>query len=282
MFNQQPQKPAFKFVIKSKIETVDSSTPSKLTKQDDKTTIGSIPNLDDRKRKRPANESVTPIATKKIHSQLLKWNKKKEELKQDDKSDVEKAEAKNDFADLSALTCLLCQRKFKAKVDLLRHIELSDLHKNNLKDPVAVSKATLKLNFLKSQDEKKKEEQAVEYRNRAAERRLAYGQPEKPVLSPPSSPPRQVSRELQVFTIYTHALPKASLYTPISDDNKGARMLAQMGWKKGEGLGKDGTGILDPVKAESYGQSAGIGSTAKRDVGGNDGSYRTRTIDAVS
>ncbi|KAI8077493.1 hypothetical protein BDF21DRAFT_341351, partial [Thamnidium elegans] len=76
-------------------------------------------------------------------------------------------------------------------------------------------------------------------------------------------------------------LPKASLYTPISDDNKGARMLAQMGWKKGEGLGKDGTGILDPVKAESYGQSAGIGSTAKRDLGGSDGSYRTRTIDAV-
>lgn len=74
------------------------------------------------------------------------------------------------------------------------------------------------------------------------------------------------------------------MYTPISDDNKGARMLAQMGWKKGEGLGKDGTGILDPVKAESYGQTAGIGSTAKRDLGGSggDGSYRNRTIDAVS
>jgi hypothetical protein len=72
------------------------------------------------------------------------------------------------------------------------------------------------------------------------------------------------------------------LYTPISDDNKGARMLAQMGWKKGEGLGKDGTGILDPVKAESYGQSAGIGSTTKKDLSGGDGSYRTKTIDAVS
>lgn len=67
MFNQQPQKPAFKFVIKSKIDTVDSSAPSKLSKQDDKTTVGSIPNLDDRKRKRPANESVTPIATKKVY-----------------------------------------------------------------------------------------------------------------------------------------------------------------------------------------------------------------------
>lgn len=59
----------------------------------------------------------------------MKWNKKKEELKQEDKSEIEKAEAKNDFADLSALTCLLCQRKFKSKVDLSRHIELSNLHK---------------------------------------------------------------------------------------------------------------------------------------------------------
>lgn len=62
-----------------------------------------------------------------------------------------------------------------------------------MKDPLVVSKAKLKLNF-KSEGEK--EEQTVEYRNRAAERRQAYGQPEKPVLSPPSSPPRQPSREL--------------------------------------------------------------------------------------
>jgi hypothetical protein len=72
------------------------------------------------------------------------------------------------------------------------------------------------------------------------------------------------------------------MYTPISDNNKGARMLQQMGWKKGEGLGKDGTGILDPVKAESYGQSAGIGATSKRDIGNGDDSYRNRTLDVVS
>lgn len=83
-----------------------------------------------------------------------------------------------------------------------------------------------------------------------------------------------------ILTITSAALPKASMYTPIADDNKGARMLAQMGWKKGEGLGKDGTGIIDPVKAETYGQSAGIGSTVKRDAG--DGSYRTRTANVVS
>lgn len=69
---------------------------------------------------------------------------------------------------------------------------------------------------------------------------------------------------------------------PIADDNKGARMLAQMGWKKGEGLGKDKSGILDPVKAESYAQTAGIGATSRRDLSTGDGSYRSRTLDVVS
>lgn len=68
--------------------------------------------------------------------------------------------------------------------------------------------------------------------------------------------------------------------TPISDDNKGAKMLQQMGWRKGEGLGKDGSGILDPIRAESYAQSAGIGASTKREI--TDGSYRDRTLGLVS
>jgi hypothetical protein len=76
------------------------------------------------------------------------------------------------------------------------------------------------------------------------------------------------------------ALPKASMFTPISDNNKGAKMLQQMGWKKGEGLGKDGSGILNPIRAESYAQSAGIGASSKRDM--TDGSYRDRTLNLVS
>lgn len=33
----------------------------------------------------------------------------------------------------------------------------------------------------------------------------------------------------------------------IGDENKGRQMLEKMGWKRGEGLGKDGAGIKDPV-----------------------------------
>lgn len=59
----------------------------------------------------------------------MKWNKKKEELKHEDQSTFEVEQARSEYADLSSLSCILCQRKFKSKPDLSRHQELSDLHK---------------------------------------------------------------------------------------------------------------------------------------------------------
>jgi hypothetical protein len=37
--------------------------------------------------------------------------------------------ARESFADLTAIACLLCQRKFKSIGDLQRHQEISELHK---------------------------------------------------------------------------------------------------------------------------------------------------------
>ncbi|CEP13444.1 hypothetical protein [Parasitella parasitica] len=275
MFKQQ--KPAFKFVIKSKLEqkTVELDSAQEKEKTTASATAAAAAALDEKKRKRSEKDvGAAPIATKKVCSQLERWNRKKKELKHEADLETEQELAKADYADLSALACLLCQRKFKSKPDLEKHQAISELHKNNLKDPAAVNKAKLKLQFIQTEQLSRDKEQPVEYRNRAAERRQAYGQPEKPVLSPPSSPPRQ------------HSFPKreqatinqASMYVPIADNNKGARMLANMGWKKGEGLGKDGSGILDPIKAESYAQSAGIGATVKRDISSS-GTYQSRTLD---
>ncbi|KAI8379887.1 hypothetical protein EDC96DRAFT_492146 [Choanephora cucurbitarum] len=173
------------------------------------------------------------------------------------------------------MTCILCQRKFKSRTDLEKHQAVSELHKKNLNDTAAVNKAKLKISFMKSDQDlqmKLAEQPTTEYRNRAAERRQAYGQPEKPVMSP--SPPL-ASRQLPVPS-EIEALPKASMHVPISDSNKGARMLLQMGWKKGEGLGKNGTGILNPIKAESYTQSAGVGASTATTAGG---SYQSRTLE---
>ncbi|XP_066195716.1 angiogenic factor with G patch and FHA domains 1 isoform X1 [Sylvia atricapilla] len=52
----------------------------------------------------------------------------------------------------------------------------------------------------------------------------------------------------------------ASVHIEISDSNKGHKMLEKMGWKKGEGLGKDGGGMKDPIQLELHQKHAGLGA----------------------
>lgn len=47
-------------------------------------------------------------------------------------------------------------------------------------------------------------------------------------------------------------------------DNIGARLMKKMGWKKGEGLGKDNTGITEPIKVQRIIGSGGIGSCTRK------------------
>ncbi|XP_018592135.1 angiogenic factor with G patch and FHA domains 1 isoform X2 [Scleropages formosus] len=54
----------------------------------------------------------------------------------------------------------------------------------------------------------------------------------------------------------------ASVHVEIGDSNKGRKMLEKMGWKKGEGLGKDGAGRKDPIKLQIRKSQAGLGVNA--------------------
>ena len=56
------------------------------------------------------------------------------------------------------------------------------------------------------------------------------------------------------------ATQSSNLETAIDKSNKGFKMLAQMGWKEGEGLGTaSNQGIIDPIKIESRKERAGLG-----------------------
>ena len=49
----------------------------------------------------------------------------------------------------------------------------------------------------------------------------------------------------------------------LGDDNIGAQMLKKMGWESGKGLGVRGTGIVEPIKADTSNikdKKAGIGN----------------------
>ncbi|XP_054034420.1 angiogenic factor with G patch and FHA domains 1 [Dryobates pubescens] len=53
----------------------------------------------------------------------------------------------------------------------------------------------------------------------------------------------------------------ASVHIEISNSNKGHKMLEKMGWKKGEGLGKDGGGMKDPIHLQIHKTHAGLGTS---------------------
>ncbi|XP_040196926.1 angiogenic factor with G patch and FHA domains 1 isoform X2 [Rana temporaria] len=52
----------------------------------------------------------------------------------------------------------------------------------------------------------------------------------------------------------------ASVHVEIGDSNKGRKMLEKMGWKKGEGLGKTGDGMRDPIQLQLHKKKAGLGT----------------------
>merc|ERR1712080_77044 len=60
---------------------------------------------------------------------------------------------------------------------------------------------------------------------------------------------------------------KASVVKEIPPDNKGHEMLTKMGWKSGEGLGKSGTGIVNPITVCKLGSNEGLGSGVKIGIG---------------
>ncbi|XP_044132028.1 angiogenic factor with G patch and FHA domains 1 isoform X3 [Bufo gargarizans] len=52
----------------------------------------------------------------------------------------------------------------------------------------------------------------------------------------------------------------ASVHVEINDSNKGRQMLEKMGWKKGDGLGKSGDGMRDPIHLQLRKKQAGLGA----------------------
>ncbi|CZS91832.1 related to RNA binding motif protein [Rhynchosporium agropyri] len=146
------------------------------------------------------------------------------------------------FADLKRKCCLLCSRQFKTEAEVNKHVRMSQLHRDNLKNDVLVSKAAAKL---------KRPGDATSddtYRDRARERRQAFNQPKQPAAQ--------------------HGRSKDSTQTSVNKQeiedppaqSKGATLLGKMGWNAGEGLGALGTGRTDAIVTELYSQGVGLGA----------------------
>ncbi|XP_076124621.1 RNA-binding protein 5 [Alosa pseudoharengus] len=147
------------------------------------------------------------------------------------------------LTDWKKLACLLCRRQFPNKEALLRHQQLSDLHKQNLE---VHRRSKLSEEEL---EELERKETEMKYRDRAAERREKYGIPEPPVPKKRKFTPPQ---------------PVVNYEQPTKDglnsDNIGNKMLQAMGWKEGCGLGRNRQGITAPIEAQMRMKGAGLGT----------------------
>uniref|UniRef100_A0A7N9APW5 RNA binding motif protein 5 n=1 Tax=Mastacembelus armatus TaxID=205130 RepID=A0A7N9APW5_9TELE len=145
------------------------------------------------------------------------------------------------LTDWKKLACLLCRRQFPNKEGLLRHQQLSDLHKKNLE--------VLRRSKMSEAELEELERKETEYRDRAAERREKYGIPEPPV-------PKKKK--------FSQPAPVVNYEQPTKDgltsDNIGNKMLQAMGWKEGKGLGRNQQGITTPIEAQMRTKGAGLGT----------------------
>ncbi|XP_022772030.1 SUPPRESSOR OF ABI3-5 isoform X2 [Durio zibethinus] len=129
-----------------------------------------------------------------------------------------------------------------------------------------------------------KEQSQTAYRDRAAERRNLYGsssstgdgQPDhelwnsnrelafKKFSSDPMPFPPGVGGGRGVVSDDVQSFEVITAEKAIDENNVGNRMLRSMGWHEGLGLGKDGSGMIEPVQAQAVDSRAGLGSQVKK------------------
>ncbi|CAD5228317.1 unnamed protein product [Bursaphelenchus xylophilus] len=156
----------------------------------------------------------------------------------------------NEFLDKSLIACLLCQRQFKSLDVLEKHCQKSDLHKTNVANKMA--EMGIQLGNPTTQEPKP----SLPYRDRAKERRQLYG------IDPGLD---ELGGTQSEANIAEEAAQKA--IRPLDETNIGNKLLKNMGWQEGTGLGKAQQGIVNPIAAEQRVQGVGLGAAGSKVAG---------------
>ncbi|NWZ59134.1 RBM6 protein, partial [Haliaeetus albicilla] len=162
-----------------------------------------------------------------------------------------KAKVSDDkLTDWNKLACLLCRRQFPNKEVLIKHQQLSNLHKQNLEIHMKIKRSEQELAYLE------KREREGRYKDKGNDRREKFQQMD--------SPERKRLR---------YDRDSEGDYDPrIDSNNKGNRMLQSTGWKKGFGHNQQGT--TSPMEAENRKKGPGLGAQGKPSKRQSNETYR--------
>ncbi|CEP03962.1 hypothetical protein PBRA_009542, partial [Plasmodiophora brassicae] len=162
------------------------------------------------------------------------------------------------YISLEKLACLLCQRKFKDAATLAKHELRSEMHKANLAlDEYAQvqrlerSAASLGIDLLPASGGAP-----------AVVRRKRHHHQQQQQQQAPNDMKgfdRGHIRAPDSLIRGTASGPTSGGPGPLDETNVGNRLLQSMGWKVGEGLGRNGTGMTENITAHQNVERAGLG-----------------------
>lgn len=169
-----------------------------------------------------------------------------------------------DYVDFEKLTCMLCKRAFPSADVLTKHLKMSNLHKENLQK-YKMTQGILDIGAANAA--------ALNYRDRAKERRKKYGEAD-PV--PVNRSKERFQREMEKQASIAQTYQASTLASqPISEGNIGNKLLQKMGWKAGSGLGKSNQGRTEIIETEQRVSNAGLGSKSASYGAGPGDDYKT-------
>lgn len=169
----------------------------------------------------------------------------------------QKAENEDDkLTDWNKLACLLCRRQFPNKEVLVKHQQLSNLHKQNLEIHRKIKRSEQELAYLE------KREREGRFKEKGSDQRERFTKKESP------------ERKRTKYVRDPESDYKPTDRGRMGNNNKGSRMMQAMGWKEGSGLGRNEQGMTSPVEAENRKKGAGLGTQGRPNRRQSNETYR--------
>lgn len=265
------------FVSEFKVSDGESDSSKARSNKEDLTSVVTE-SKDTRSKKRKAEATAMDISTAKkaAPSYLQRWSNQHAvlhgiEQKPSDipieippakpttktSSETLAAPPTQSYADPTKHCCYLCSRQFQTSAEVNKHERLSSLHKTNLQDEDLLLKARAKLE--KHNIPIQPQPQSSEYRDRAKERRKAFG-----VVNKKGQQVQQPSKNALPDNTQPNTHDDDDDDDPPPQPSKGASLLNKMGYIPGAGLGATGTGATAPIAQDVYAAGVGLGAQGGR------------------